>query len=236
MAQLFQVGRPLSRLIQRWRAVSHFGTRAQISEMPSWIQPTVRADRDWDIDERQVWGYTADEGNNSLGTNFPAVAVFAGINEVHVRKIDFKIQRDDGSFIGGMEVNLLTPPETYNPVANGTGQFFPFLQTTPSVGVTAPLSVPQAFVLAGFQTALMGVTIGGVPVFPAIGPRYTNVFGGGPVPLPAIPVMANILDWSDPSLIIPPFRVLALQFFNPPAGGAVARLFVNLYISEREVA
>ncbi len=238
MPQLWNVGRPLQRLITRWRAVSRHGSRARIDEMASWIQPTVRADRDWDVDERQIWGYTGDQGNLGQNFAFPAIAIFAGRNEVHVRKIDFKIQRDDGLGIFGREVNVLTPDSSYVAPEIGAGEFYPFLQTTPIAQTTAPLSLPQADVIGGYSLSLYSVTINGVPINPAIGPRYTQRMDAtGGIAAFANQRMETILDWNDPALILPPFRQLAVQFFNPATSVPIdERLFVNFYFSEREVA
>ncbi|MEE8551609.1 MAG: hypothetical protein V3T08_10190 [Gemmatimonadota bacterium] len=233
MPRLFQHGRTLRRLINRWRISDFTGARARLFEIPSWVQTIIRVDRDWDDDERQVWGYTADSPNNSLATNFPAVAMNAGSREVHVRKIQFMMNADNGAALVDKDVNILTPPSGYNAVLLAAGEFFPFLQTTPTVGVTAPLSLPAARVIGGHQTGLMIVTIGGVPINPAIGPRYRHRFDL--VGVTPSEFWVTILDWSDPPLIVPPFRQLAVQLVNPSAG-VPERLFVNYWISERDAA
>ncbi len=239
MPELFQHGRTLRRLISRWRIATRSGSRARISEVPSWIQASIRADRDWDDDERQVWGFTADASNLSLATNFPAVAIFAGAREVQVRKIDFRIIVDDvGIAIAGKEVDLLTPPSGYNPVAFNPGQFFPFLQGNPTIpDGSSILSIPDAIVVGGHQTGLMIVTINGVPVNPSLGPRFVSLHSNVISTFGDI-VMATILDWNDPPLILPPFRVLAVQFINPQARTPPVeeRVIVNLWFSERELA
>ncbi len=239
MAELFQHGRTLRRLISRWRIAGRFGSRARISEVPSWIQASIRADRDWDDDERQVWGFTADASNLSLATNFPAVAIFAGAREVQIRKIDFRIIVDDiGIAIAGKEVDLLTPPSGYNPVAFNPGQFFPFLQGNPTIpDGSSIISIPDAIVVGGHQTGLMIVTINGVPVNPSLGPRYVSLHSNVISTFGDI-VMATILDWNDPPLILPPFRVFAVQFVNPQARvpPVEERVIVNLWFSERELA
>lgn len=209
--------------------------------MPSWIQPSIRADRDWDDDERRVWGFTADASNLSLATNFPAVAIFAGALEVQIRKIDFRIIVDDiGIAIAGKEVNLLTPPTGYNPVAFNPGQFFPFLQGNPTIPDGASIiSIPEALVVGGHQTGLMIVTINGVPVNPSLGPRFVSLHSQvGTVSNFGDIVMETVLDWNDPPLILPPFRVFAVQFLNPQARvpPVEERVIVNLWFSEREGA
>ncbi len=207
--------------------------------MPSWIQPSIRADRDWDDDERQVWGFATDASNLFLATNFPAIAIFAGPREVQIRKIDFRIVVDDvGIAIAGREVNLLTPPTGYNPVAFNPGVFFPFLQGNPTIpDGTSVLSVPDAIVVGGHNTALMIVVINGVPVNPAIGPRFVSLHSNVISTFGDI-VMETVLDWNDPPLILPPFRVFAVQFINPVAHlvPSQERVIVNLWFSERTLA
>ncbi len=239
MAELFQHGRVLRRLINRWRIAGRFGSRARIAEFSSWIQPSVRLDRDWDEDERLVWGIAADAGTLGLATNFPSVALFAGAREVHVRKVDFMVLHDDQSIaIAGRDVNIFTPPTGYNPVALNPGIFFPFLQGNPVIpDGTITIQFPDAIVVGGHNTGLMIVVINGVPVNPAIGPRYRNrhdfvlsTFSDT--------VFQTILDWSDPPLIVPPFRVLAVQYINPTASvlPAQQRVLVNMWYSERTLA
>lgn len=239
MAELFQHGRPLRRLINRWRVAGNLGSRARIDEMPSWIQPSIRADRDWDDDEREVWGISADASTLGLATNFPAVAIFAGAREVHVRKVDFMILHDDQSIaIAGRDANIFTPPTGYNPVAFNPGVFFPFLQGNPVIpDGTITIRFPEAIVVGGHQTGLMIVTINGVPVNPSIGPRYRmrhdfvlSAFSDT--------VFQTILDWNDPPLIVPPFRVLAVQYINPTVSilPAEQRILVNFWYSERSLA
>ncbi len=207
--------------------------------MPSWISPSIRADRDWDDDERQVWGFSADAGTQGLATNFPACAIFAGAQEVQVRKVEFMILHDDSAIaIAGRDANIFTPPTGYNPVQLNAGQFFPFLQGNPTIpDGTSILSIPDAIVVGGHNTALMIVIINGVPVNPAIGPRYRmrhdfvlSTFSDT--------VFQNILDWNDPPLILPPFRTLAVQYINPSASvlPAEQRILVNFWFSERELA
>ncbi len=240
MAELFEHGRTLRRLIQRWRVVLRSGTRGRISQMPSWISPTIRADRDWDDDEREVWGFTADANTLGEATNRPAVAVFALEKEVQIRRIDFRIVTSDPSiFITGREMVLITPPTGYNPVILNPGQFFPFLQGNPAIPgqFTSIISIPRAVVIGGHNTGLMTITIDGVLIDPAIGPRYVarhdNVVSNfGDI------VMENVLDWNDPPLILPPFRVFAMQFINPSNSVEPDSeiLLVNIYFSEREIA
>ena len=208
--------------------------------MPSWISPSIRADRDWDDDEREVWGFATQADNQGTFANNPAVAIFAFEKEVQVRKIDFKILNTDMSIaIAGREVTLFTPPTGYNPVLLNPGQFFPFLQGNPAIpgGLGSILSIPRAVVIGGHNTALMQVTINGTLIDPALGPRYTmrhdniiSTFGD--------PVMDTILDWNDPPLILPPFRVLAVQFINSVSVGEpnAEIVFVNYYFSERDIA
>jgi len=239
MAELFQHGRTLRRLINRWRVSGRFGSRARIAEMPSWIQPSIRADRDWDDDERNVWGVAADAGTLGLATNFPAVAIFAGAREVQVRKVEFMILHDDAAIaIAGRDANIFTPPTGYNPVILNAGVFFPFLQGNPvNPDGTITIQFPDAVVVGGHNTALMIVVINGVPVNPAIGPRYRHrhdfvlsTFSDT--------VFQTIIDWNDPPLILPPFRVMAVQYVNPSASvlPAQQRILVNFWFSERELA
>ncbi len=239
MAELFQHGRVLRRLINRWRIAGFFGSRARISEFSSWIQPSVRVDRDWDEDERLVWGVTADATNLSLATNFPSVAIFAGSREVHIRKIDFRIIIDDTSIaIAGREINLLTPPTGYNPVILNPGVFFPFLQGNPVIpDGSSVIQFPEAIVVGGHNTGLMIVTIDGVPINPSIGPRYVHRHDNVISTFGDI-VMNTVLDWSDPPLILPPFRTFAVQFLNPSAQvpPIQERVLVNFFYSERTLA
>ena len=230
MPRLFQHGRTLARFISRWRISDFTGARARIFEVPSWVQGMVRLDRDWDQDERQIWGFTADAVSTTV-VEFPSVAIFAGNREVHLRKIDFAIRGDAGAVLSGREIDLLTPPDGYNPVIVNPGEFFPFLQTTPVAGVSSPLSLPRARVVGGHQTGLMQVLIGDVLVNPAIGPRYLNHIAlGGP------DLFTTVLDWNDPPVILPPGRVFAVQFFNPGGIAPGERVFVNLFLAEREAA
>ena len=233
MAEFLSHSNPLRRLMRRWNIASLRSGGGQIREVASWLSPGITVDRDWGDDDRHLWGYTADYSLPAWG--FPAVAIFSMRREVLVRKIDFySIDSTTGYAHGLDEVCLLSPPDAYNPVANDPGEYFPFFQTPP--GPVNTLSVPACHVVSGYQTNLMTVTIGGVVVFPAIGPRYTNDW------IPYTPYATaptswrktrTILDWDDPPIIVPPYRIFAVQNIIQWATGVT--LFVNLYISEREV-
>lgn len=229
MAEFLAHGRALRGLIRRWGIASFRGGGARFREISSWIQPTLTIDREWQADDRLIFGYTADA---AAGTpiDLPAVALFAGNLEVHLRKIDFVIAGPTGLTPTFAEANILTPDETYNPVVLGPGEFFPFMQTSSTVGILSPLKIPQARVIGGRNASLYSVLIGGVPVFPAIGPRYRADFRVQQSFL-HIPITKTILDWDDPPIILPPFKLFAVQMVNPAAVGDL--IFVNLYFSER---
>jgi hypothetical protein len=228
MAEFLYHSNRLRRLIKRWKMSPQLRSgEAQISEATSWLQPSLLVDRDWADDDRVLWGVTADY--TPAAGQFPAVAIFAGSKEVLLRRIDWKVFTP----VVGMEVNVLTPPTGYNPVVFNPGQFYPFLQSNranPDGGST--IGLPEAIIVSGHQTGLMQVTINGVLINPAIGPRYvcdTQYYGSA--------VQANcrnqvILDWDNPPWLLPAWRVLAVQVVNPVANRI---LYVNYYFSEREV-
>ena len=208
--------------------------------MPSWISPTIRADRDWDDDEREVWGFTADASSLGEAANRPAVAIFALEKEVQIRRLDFRILATDPAIAAtGREMILFTPPTGYNPVVLNPGQFFPFLQGNPAIPgqLTSIISIPRAVVIGGHNTGLMQITIDGVLINPAIGPRYVHR-RDAVISTFSDMVMENVLDWNDPPLILPPFRVFAMQFINPSNSieSESEILLVNIYFSEREIA
>ncbi len=239
MAEFFGHMRTLRRLVRRWGLASLYGSSARLREFSSWIQPIVRIDREWDDDDRQMWGYTADHGTT---TGYPAVAIFAQSKEVLIRRLDAIVfEALNGRWVANSEVNILTPPGAYNPVVGGPpGEFYPFLQTTKATAAGgAPLSIPECRVVGGENPALMAVTIGGVLVAPAIGPRRrmdANLYGIG---LGGIgfshPKSVTLVDWHDPPIILPPWRVLAVQFHNHNQVD-LQFLQVEIYLSERVTA
>lgn len=239
MPEFFGHMRTLRRLVQRWGLASLYGSGARLREFSSWIQPIVRIDREWDDDDRQMWGYTADHG---CATGYPAVAVFAQSKEVLIRRVDVIVfDALQGRFQPGSEVNILTPPGAYNPVVDGPpGEFYPFMQTTKATTAGgAPLSIPECRIVGGENPFLMAVTIGGVLVFPALGPRRRmegTVWGSGigGVDL-TFPRHVTLVDWHDPPIILPPWRVLAVQFHNH-GQAQLLHVQVEIYLSERVTA
>ena len=238
MPEYFGHMRTLRRLVRRWGLASYFGSGANLREFASWMQPTVRVDREWDDDDRQMWGYTADHGT---GTGYPAVAVFAQSKEVLIRRLDVIVfEAAQGRWVPNSEVNILTPPGAYNPVVNGAGEFFPFMQTTKATSAGgAPLSIPECRIVGGENPALMAVTIGGVLVFPAIGPRRRmggTVWGSGLGGFElTYPRHVTLVDWHDPPIILPPWRVLAVQYHNH-GQAQLEYVQVEIYLSERVTA
>ncbi len=232
MPQFFGHGRALRGLLRRWGIASFGGGGARFREISSWIQPGLTIDRDWQSDDRLIFGYTADAAAG-VPIDLPAVAIFAGNLEVHLRKIDFLITGPAGGVPANIEANILTPDSSYNPVLLGPGEFFPFMQTSSTVGILSPLKIPQARVVGGRNASLYSVTIGGVPVFPAIGPRYRADFRVQQT-FVHVPLTKTILDWDDPPIILPPFKLFAVQMVNPSISGDI--IIVNLYFSERVAA
>jgi hypothetical protein len=237
MPEFFGHMRTMRRMIRRWGIASLFGSGANFREMTSWLQPTVRVDREWDDDDRLMWGYTADSG--AIGAGYPAVAIFSQSKEVLIRRLDAAVYAAATGYTPTFaEVNILTPPAGYNPVEYNAGEFFPFLQTTKATGLGgAPLSIPEARVIGGRATTLLSVSIGGVLVNPAIGPRrrlewMPDLLLGVTAKIPA---HVTLLDWIDPPIILPPYRVLAVQWHNRPVSGDFY-LQVEVYLSERVTA
>lgn len=230
MAEFLSHTNPLRRLLKRWSIAGYRSGGGHIREFTSWLQPTVEVDRDWPDDDRRIWAYTADMAPTVAG-RIPAIAIFSLDKEVLIRKVDVRLQYTAGiNFAPGWEVNHLTPDYTYNPVILNAGQFFPFLQT----GEGNTLSVPRHLCIGGEQTGLYQVWIGGVLVNPCIGPRYVQEQGVAPSLGGFVwPKMMTILDWDDPPIILPPYRLYAVQWHN--AALNTVTMIVNLYTSEREV-
>ena len=222
---------PLSRLMKRWNiARTSRSGGGQVDSVAGWLQPGIQVDRDWGDDDRHVWAYTADH-TPSAAALIPAVAIFSVAKEVLIRRIDARCWDASQGFPANAEISIFTPDESYNPVVLNAGQFFPFLQTSP--GARNILSVPAHAVVGGEQTGLYQVNIGGVLVNPAIGPRYVQEEAISALGVFAWPRMMTLLDWTDPPLILPPFRVLCVQWIN--CTQVDQTLFVNLWTSEREV-
>lgn len=230
MAELLLHSLRLRRLIRRWRIVSSRQSEGHISEFASWVQPGAQLDRDWADDDRLMFGFTADAGAFGPG-NFPACAIFAADREVHLHEISFHLrQTAAGTSVDGGEVNIVTPDSSYNPVFFVPGQFFPFMQTNRN---PASLELPHAAVIGGIQNVLYAITVGGIPVNPALGPRYMEEHIDAIAFAVTVPQTKVIHKRSDPPIILPPGKVLAVQHHNPPA--LDVNLVVNYLLSEREV-
>ncbi len=221
----------LRRMIRRWRIVGLSQSEGRIGEFVSWVSPTVRLDRDWADDDRAFFGYTSDV-QSTPAQGFGASSIFSGFREVHVHQIDFSVRDVGAGAIPGTEVHIMKPPFPYNPVLNGAGEFFPFLQTGKGDSI---LQLPAARVVAGHQTALAAVLIGGVLVDPALGPRYNYDFSLTSNLATMAPKTVTIHKRSDPPIIMPPRIQLTVQVINPPDFKDTI-LFVNWLISERETA
>lgn len=236
--QLDQQGRGLRRLYQRWRVFPKYHVNRLLA---NWTQPVARVDREWLDDDRLIYGYSTDADNVGKPNSFPAVMLFAGgEREAHVRRLDYRITSTGNNYSAllGRECAVQRAWGTYDPIAESVadgvaGEFFPALQTNDS---DIP-GLPQFRVVSGYHNLLQAVTIGGVPVGPFIGPRYmqTSVGPDGSSITSNVLQPTPIWDWDDPPIIVPPNGKLFVQFFNPQGGATTERLWVNWYVSEREV-
>lgn len=235
MAELLSHSNPLRRLMRRWNVASLRSGGGQIRELASWLTGTIQVDRDWPDDDRAIWGFTADY-NTANPAQWAAVGLYSLSKEVLIRRIDYQCFGTVTTTVNlGTEVHIFTPPDSYNPCLLNPGRYYPFLHTSP--GPVNTLSIPEVLCISGHQTGLMQVTIDGVLINPALGPRFTSPSWHHVIsPGTALHYRRweNILDWSDPPIILPPYRIFAVQQVNPVwASGET--LIVNYYVSEREV-
>lgn len=195
------------------------------------LQPVATVARDWQSDELDLWGYTADQAQTVLGL-FPAVGILAGDNQVLVRRVEVMLTfaTTQASSLIGAQAHFTKALDLagYNPVGLGTGEFFPFYLSEPG------FSLPTARVLAGEAAALPAITIGGVPVAPAIGPRIqSRTTASDAVGLQLHPWFAPLLSFDDPPLRVNPGEFVYVQHHNAPAAGTRTRLWVNFWLTER---
>jgi len=230
MPRMLNANLRLRRMIRRWRLTfANTSTPGEINEFANWVTPNAQVDRDWADDDRLVWGYSVNQAVTDLNNN-PSVAVFAGAHEVHIRQVDFRVEKGNGTHAIGSEVHIFTPDASFNPVAIGPTEFFPALNTPP---FPRAHTLPLSSVFGGENVSLYNTTIGGFAIAPFLGPRYiaeTDVIFQSI--LTAFPKTTTILKLSDPPIILSPGSVFALQYLNVVALDEV--IFANIFLSERD--
>lgn len=216
---------------QRWRARGRDSRPATLRYMADHVQPTARVDRDWDPNDKLIFGYSglASTQIPVPGPNreYPAVAVFSGSREVLILRAAFS-QRYEPSqdWLAWGAANMLTPDDSYNPVEFGANLMFPGLNTNPD---SSFFVLPQAFVVQGYQTSLYAATIGGYVVDPIVGPTRFNNFWQEK--------HEDFIQPQDPPIVLPPRRIWAMQcHYVRPAPNAGEYMEWSIWLSEREAA
>lgn len=207
------------------------------------VTPAVTVGRDWQTEELDLWAFTADQANTLAG-QFPAIGILAGDREVLVRRWEWMLTPTNTNAyhaVPGAQVHLTKALNlaVYDPVDTNTGEFFPFVLTTPG------FVLPRCRILAGEHAGLPSVLIGGVLVAPAIGPRAQATMHGewitaGIYRLSRQPIFEPILNFSDPPIVIRPGEFLYMQSLIDTTGNPITgtttfpRLWVNAWYTERK--
>ena len=214
-----------SKPLTAWRRL--WGLNTDPTEVLSGVIPTAQVSKHWDSDVFNVWGmYVQGDRAAGAGVDHVAATLEAQRREVLVWRVDAWLERNGG--IDVTPLHIFSPLQAYNPTANNTSIWFPWLQT-PVEQPADPARLPEAFGLGGHVPGLQVVNINGVP-FTCIGPAQSGLvglFGGAR--------MQAHWWFQDPPLHVRPFATLAVQTVLAVGGaGNLYTLNANFYYSERE--
>lgn len=203
-----------------WRRWGHGLQRTLF--VSNFVTQNARVDRDWQADDRLLWGAFCQGVTVGPAPAFPACGLFSGTKEVLIRKIDFR-----ATFATNSQVHIATLGEgIYNPVAITPGRFYPWCSSAKDNTL-----FPESVLFGGYSNTLPSYDFGGGAT-PAIGPTYAQ---NAVVDIPTVfyGETKTILDFSDPPLIIPPDSICFLQEWSLGVAFAPQTLDANFWFSER---
>jgi len=227
------LSKPLVALQRRYR------TNAAFSEVLTGVLPTVETDKHWQEDTLDVYGILV-QGQSSDGLELPACVLLAPpTRDVLVHRVEFLVVAVDNiNDELDRTYHLFTPLAAYDPVANGGGFFFSWLQTK---------ATPEAATIQGQTVGIGGtfpthqtVTFGGGGPITTFGPlartnRSYTVAGGVSVSNASSGTLSGMWTFQDPPLRLKAGARLCVQqadLFLLLNRRTI--LSVNFYYSERE--
>ncbi len=236
------ISKNLAALQRRYR------TNRAFSEVLTGIFPTVQVDRHWIDDTLDVYGLlcqaqSPDGGPNGALPELPACVLLAPPErDVLVHRVEFLVQAiDNVNDELDRTYHIFTPLLGYNPVANGAGFFFAWLQCKATA--TAATIQGQTVGIGGTFPTHQTVVFNGGPPITTFGPlaHTPRAYTSG-APTEGISVANNssghlggFWTFQDPPLRLKPGMRLAVQQADTfLVSNRRTILTTNFYYSERE--
>ena len=216
-----------------------YRSNAAFSEILTGVLPTAQVDRHWIDDTLDVYGMLV-QGQSTDGLELPACVLLAAPDQdVLVHRVEFLVQAVDNlNDELDRTYHCFTPLAGYDPVANGGGFFFAWLQTK-ATAVAATVQGRTVGIGGTFPTH-QTVSFGGGPPITTFGPlahtpRSYTVAGGVSVSNASSAHMTGFYTFQDPPLRLKPgMRLCVQQADTFLVLNRRTILSVNFWYSERE--